>query len=69
MNRIQALCGVLRNAEADAMLLTGEVNLVYATSVTNLEGSCLLFPDETVRVVCCSCRLQAGCDVEDTVCV
>lgn len=47
MNRIQALCGVLRNAEADAMLLTGEVNLVYATSVTNLEGSCLLFPDDT----------------------
>lgn len=47
MSRIQALCTILRNAEADAMLLIGEVNLVYATSVTNLEGSILLFPDDT----------------------
>lgn len=47
MNRIQALCAILQTEAADAMLLQGEVNLIYATSMTALEGCCLLFADET----------------------
>ena len=45
LNRIEALAAILREDEADAMLLTGEVNLIYVTKTTALEGQCLIFPD------------------------
>ena len=45
MNRIQALAAAVREENADAMLLTGEVNLIYLTGMTALEGQCLIFPD------------------------
>lgn len=51
MGRIHALCEVIRQADADAMLLTGEVNLMYATEATGLEGQCLLFADGTALFV------------------
>ncbi|MBR3679781.1 MAG: aminopeptidase P family protein [Oscillospiraceae bacterium] len=51
MNRIEALCDVVRTAEADAMLLTGEVNLIYATEATGLEGYCLLLADGTALFI------------------
>ena len=45
MNRIAALAEIIRNANADAMLLTGEVNLMYALQATALEGECLILAD------------------------
>ena len=45
MNRIEALAAAVREENADAMLLTGEVNLIYVTHTTALEGQCLIFPD------------------------
>lgn len=45
MTRIEALAAAVRADEADAMLLTGEVNLIYATTVTALEGQCIIFAD------------------------
>ena len=45
MNRITALSAIVREEGADAMLLTGEVNLIYVTKTTALEGQCLIFPD------------------------
>ena len=42
MERIEALSAVVRDANADAMLLTGAVNLIYATKQTALEGSLLV---------------------------
>ena len=45
MNRIAALSAIVREEGADAMLLTGEVNLIYVTKTTALEGQCLIFPD------------------------
>ena len=44
MNRIKALAAVVREEGADALLLTGEVNLIYVTKATALEGQCLIFP-------------------------
>lgn len=51
MNRIDALCDIIRTSEADAMLLTGEVNLIYATQTTELEGYCLLLADQTALFI------------------
>lgn len=45
MNRIEALAAAVREEGADALLLTGEVNLIYVTKTTALEGQCLIFPD------------------------
>lgn len=45
MNRIEALADAVREESADALLLTGEVNLIYVTKATALEGQCLIFPD------------------------
>ncbi|MBP0976164.1 MAG: aminopeptidase P family protein [Oscillospiraceae bacterium] len=45
MNRIEALAAVVREEGCDALLLTGEVNLIYVTKATALEGQCLIFPD------------------------
>lgn len=47
MNRISALAGIARTNQADAILLTGEVNLIYALKVTALEGQCLICADGT----------------------
>ena len=51
MSRIKALAEVVRSGGADALILTGEVNLIYAAGVTALEGQCLIFPDETAVFV------------------
>ena len=45
MNIIETLSAVLREENADAMLLTGEVNLMYVLKTVALEGQCLIFPD------------------------
>ncbi len=45
MNRIEALAAAVREEGADALLLTGEVNLIYVTKTIALEGQCLIFPD------------------------
>ena len=45
MNRIEALAAVVREEGADALLLTGEVNLIYATKITGLEGQCVILAD------------------------
>ena len=45
MNRIETLAAAVREEGADAMLLTGEVNLIYITGATALEGQCLIFPE------------------------
>lgn len=47
MSRIKALAEVVRNGGADALMLTGAVNLIYATDTTSLEGQLLIFPDAT----------------------
>lgn len=51
MNRIEALCGIIRSHDADAMLLTGEINLRYVTGETIIEGFCLLLADGTALYV------------------
>ena len=51
MNRIPALSAILREESADAMLLTGDVNLIYLTQMTALEGQCLILPDDTAVFV------------------
>ena len=51
LNRIPALSAILREEDADAMLLTGEVNLTYITQMTGLEGQCLILPDDTAIFV------------------
>lgn len=51
MNRIEALAAALREENADAMLLTGEVNLIYVTRTVALEGQCLIFPDAAALFV------------------
>lgn len=51
LNRIPALSAILREEDADAMLLTGEVNLTYITRMTGLEGQCLILPDDTAIFV------------------
>ncbi len=51
LNRIPALSAVVREEDADAMLLTGEVNLIYITGLTALEGQCLILPDDTAVFV------------------
>lgn len=45
MHKLQALSEIARTEHADAILLTGEVNLIYVTQTTALEGQCLIFPD------------------------
>ena len=45
MKRIETLAAAVREGEADAMLLTGEVNLIYATKITGLEGQCVILAD------------------------
>lgn len=45
MSRIQALAEIVRAEEADAMLLTGEVNLIYALETVGLEGKCIVYAD------------------------
>ena len=47
MSRIKALAEVVRQGGAEALLLIGEVDLIYATGVTALEGHCIIFPDDT----------------------
>ncbi len=47
MTRLNALAAAVREEGADAMLLTGEVNLIYLTRTTALEGQCLIFPDDS----------------------
>lgn len=47
MSRISALSGIVRETGTDAMLLTGEVDLIYAAGATALEGQCLVFSDDT----------------------
>lgn len=51
MNRMEALAAALHEEAADAMLLTGEVNLIYVTQTTALEGQCLIFPDASAIFV------------------
>ena len=51
MSRIQALSEIVRKNEADAALLTGEVDLIYTTGETALEGQCIIFPDDTAIFV------------------
>ena len=51
MNRIEALAAIVREEHADAMLLTGEVSLIYATKTTALEGQCLIFPDASALFI------------------
>lgn len=46
-SRLTALAELVRAENADAMLLTGEVSLIYATGVTALEGMCVIFADGT----------------------
>lgn len=45
MNIIETLSAALQEENADAMLLTGEVNLIYLLKTVALEGQCLIFPD------------------------
>lgn len=45
MSRIEAIAAVVREESADAILLTGEVNLIYALETVGLEGKCLIFAD------------------------
>ena len=45
MNIIETLAAALREENADMMLLTGEVNLMYVLKTVALEGQCLIFPD------------------------
>ncbi|MCQ2417033.1 MAG: Xaa-Pro peptidase family protein [Oscillospiraceae bacterium] len=47
MNRIQVLQEYLAEQHADAMMLTGEVNLIYLTNTTALEGQCLIFKEQS----------------------
>ena len=47
MSRIPALSGIVRETGTEAMLLTGEVDLIYALGATALEGQCLIFQDDT----------------------
>ncbi len=47
MNHIAALSEIIRTEGADAMLLTGEVNLIYALGLTAMEGQCIILPDDT----------------------
>ena len=47
MSRIQAISEIVRNNGADAALLTGEVDLIYVTGETALEGQCIIFADDT----------------------
>ena len=46
LNRIPALSAILREEDAEGMLLTGEVNLTYLTQMTGLEGQCLILPEK-----------------------
>lgn len=45
MTRIEALAAAVRADHADAMLLTGEVNLIYALKTVSLEGKCIITAD------------------------
>ena len=51
MNRTAAFTEIIRANDADAMLLTGEVNLIYALNATALEGQCLILSDGTAIFV------------------
>lgn len=51
MSRTEALAAIVRAENADAMLLTGEVNLNYVTRTVALEGQCLIFPDASAIFV------------------
>ena len=51
MSRIPALSGIVRDAQADALLLTGEVGLTYATGMTALEGICVVFSDDSAAFI------------------
>jgi len=42
MNHILALVDIVKSSSADAMLLTGEINLMYALKATALEGQCII---------------------------
>ncbi len=42
MSRIAALSQLVRDAEADALLLSSEVSVMYATGFTALEGKCII---------------------------
>ena len=47
MNKIAALSAVVHEENADAMFLSSDVSLIYATGVTALEGQCIIFADNT----------------------
>ncbi|MBQ5335614.1 MAG: aminopeptidase P family protein [Oscillospiraceae bacterium] len=47
MSRISAISEIVRSSQADAALLSGEVDLIYATGETALEGQCVIFADDT----------------------
>ncbi|MBR3268772.1 MAG: aminopeptidase P family protein [Oscillospiraceae bacterium] len=51
MSRIAALAEIVKKNDADAMLLTGEVNLIYALETTALEGQCLILADGTAILI------------------
>lgn len=42
MNRIAALSQLIRDTEADALLLSSEIGVTYATASTALEGKCMI---------------------------
>lgn len=45
MKRVEAISAMVREEGADAVLLTSEVSLIYATGVTAMEGACVVFAD------------------------
>lgn len=47
MKRVEAISAMVREDGADAVLLTSEVSLIYATGVTAMEGACIVFSDDT----------------------
>ncbi len=42
MDRLKDICKVIESMDADALLLTSDVNVRYATGATGLEGLCLI---------------------------
>ncbi len=51
MNRIAAIAEIVRSTDADAVLLTGEINLIYALGRTALEGQCIIYADGTACLI------------------
>lgn len=51
MHRISEIAAMLRETEADGVLLMSEVHLTYATGETALEGKCIILRDETALLI------------------